>query len=201
MKSYISIIVLFFTLLSCTENPKENSVKAAEKNAAVFASISKKWKFEFPKTNAMIQTTLNEWNEWSQFKSELEQKPKTSLLAFQMKIGNVAIKSDSLDLTVPKELNNPQVRSRLVTLKTKINALDTYINLQEIPEKKVFGLISDINSELKGVYGQWEEIYIKKAIPKEIGEEEMLKALDTTRMANSKFLEDSMLKSNPIKEK
>ena len=102
---------------------------------------------------------------------ELEEKPKTSLLAFQLKVKNVSKRSDSLSLTVPEAFNIPQVRSRLVTLNTKIKSLDTYIHLEDIPQKKIITLISEINEEIKGVYNQMDEIVIKKAIPKEIGEE------------------------------
>jgi hypothetical protein len=202
MRYFLSFIIVFFIIIGCTNNQKQNALseKEAQKNAAVFLAISKKWNFIFPKTNTSIQTTLNSWKEWTQFQKELEQKPKTSLLAFQMKISNVSLKADSLSYTVPERFNIPQVRSRLVTLNTKINALDTYLHLQEIPEKKVFKLIENINSEIKGVYGQLDEILIKQAIPKEIGEDEMIKALDTSRMANAKFLKDTTEKSNQIKE-
>ena len=78
---------------------------------------------------------------------------------------------------------------------TKIKSLDTYIHLQDIPDKKVLNLISEINEEIKGVYTQMDEVVIKKAIPKEIGEEEMLKALDTTRNANFDKMQDAMQKT------
>ena len=203
MRYFFSFIVVFFVIIGCSNNQKQNelSEKEAQKSAAVFLAISKKWDFPFPKTNPSIQTTLNSWNEWTQFQKELEQKPKTTLLAFQMKISNVSLKSDSLSLTVPERFNIPQVRSRLVTLNTKINALDTYLHLQDIPEKKVFTLIENINSEIKGVYSQLDEILIKQAIPKEIGEDDMIRALDTSRMATAKFLEESTEKSNKINEK
>jgi hypothetical protein len=202
MKYFLSFIAVFFIIIGCSNNQKQNelSAKEAQKSATVFSAISKKWNFTFPKTSPSIQTTLNSWNEWTQFQKELEQKPKTTLLAFQMKISNVSLKSDSLSLTVPEQFNIPQVRSRLVTLNTKINALDTYLHLQEIPEKRVFKLIENINSEIKGVYGQLDEILIKQAIPKEIGEDDMIKALDTSRMATAKFLDENTEKSNKTKE-
>lgn len=92
-----------------------------------------------------------------------------------MKIKNVASKADSLHLNVPEGFNNPQVRSRLITLNTKINSLNTYMHLQLIPEKKISQLIKEINSEIKGFYTQLDEVIIKKAIPKEIGEDEMIR--------------------------
>lgn len=202
MKYFYTFIVAIFFMIGCANNSKQDalSAKEAQKNATVFSEISKKWKFNFPTTSSSIQTVLDNWNQWNQFQKELEQKPKTTLSAFQMKISNVSLKADSLSYTVPEKFNIPQVRSRLVTLKTKINALDTYMNLQVIPEKKVFKLIENINSEIKGVYGQFNEIEIKNDIPKEIGEDEMIKALDTSRMATAKFLEEKTEKVNQIKE-
>jgi hypothetical protein len=201
MKKFLFLLVTFFILVSCTEKLNVKSEKAAQKNEAIFKSISSKWQFNFPSTSPSVQSTLNNWNHWEQFKKELEQKPKTSLLAFKMKSKNVALRADSLSLSVPSEFNIPQVRSRLITLNTKLNALETYLNLQDIPEKKVFSLITEINAEIKGVYGQWNEIVVKKAIPREIGEDEMIKALDTSRFANSKFLEKSMSKPELEKKK
>lgn len=203
MKTYFILFLTTVLFISCADdsNRNANSVKEQQKNAEVFLAISKKWSFTFPTTRPEIQTALNDWNDWVQFKKELEQKPKTTLLAFQMKIENVAQKSDSLNLNVPEKFNNPQVRSRLVTLTTKINSLDTFLHLQVIPQKKVFTLIDEINSEIRGVYIQMEEIIIKQAIPKEIGEDDMIRALDTSRMANSKAFEESVTKSNTLKEK
>jgi len=202
MRYFFTFVLVFFIIIGCSDNQKRNdlSEKEAQKRATVFLVISKKWNFTFPKTNPSIQTTLNSWNKWVQFQKELEQNPKATLLAFQMKISNVSLKSDSLSYTVPEEFDIPQVRSRLITLNTKVNALETYLNLQNIPEKKVFKLIENINSEIKGVYGQLDEILIKKAIPKEIGEEDMIKALDTSRMATAKFLEKNIEKSTLKKE-
>lgn len=196
MKYLIPIFFLFLTLLSCEDNEKQNeeSVKIAQKNEIIFKAISKKWQFTFPDSKPEVKTTIADWNEWQQIKRELEEKPKTSLLAFQLKVKNVSKRSDSLSLTVPETFNIPQVRSRLVTLNTKIKSLDTYIHLEDIPQKKIISLISEINEEIKGVYNQMDEVVIKKAIPKEIGEEIMIRALDTTRLARKK-LQDEIIEN------
>lgn len=192
MKYLIPLFILLTTLISCEDNDKQNeeSTKISKKNDAIFKEISKKWQFTFPESKPEVKASISEWNEWQQIKRELEEKPKTSLLAFQMKVKNVSEKSDSLSLTVPESFNIPQVRSRLVTLNTKIKSLDTYIHLEDIPQKRVITLINEINEEIKGVYTQMDEIVIKKAIPKEIGEEIMIRALDTTRLARKKFQDE-----------
>ena len=194
MKQFITFLSLAILLVSCNdfENQKADSTKEIERNEVVFKNISKEWQFTFPKAKPEAEKELLEWNNWQQFKSELEQKPKTSILAFQMKIKNVTIKSDSLSLTVPEPFNTPQVRSRLVTLSTKINSLNTYMHLQLIPQKQVSQLIKEVNGEIKGFYIQLDEILIKKAIPIEIGEEEMIRAFDTTRFATQKFSESNL---------
>ena len=65
---------------------------------------------------------------------------------------------------------------------------------------KIAKLIPEINEEIKGLYNQWDEIIIKKAIPKEIGEELMLQALDTTRNARPSQMKEKMEISNHIKK-
>ncbi|WP_130733198.1 hypothetical protein [Flavobacterium sp. J27] len=192
MKYTALFLILFLSLLSCNDFSKQNeeSIKLIEKKEAVFKAISKKWSFTFPEPRAEVKKNIEGWTEWDQFKRELQEKPKTSLLAFQLKVKNVSKRADSLTLTVPEKFNIPQVRSRLITLNTKIKSLDTFIHLDEIPEKRVLSLITEINEEIKGVHNQWDEIIIKQAIPKEVGEDDMIRALDTTRLANKKFQEE-----------
>ena len=199
MKQLLYFILACVLLVSCNdfdEQAKE-AEKLAQKNELVFQNISKKWNFKFPQAQPEIEKALLSWNEWQQFQKEMQQKPKTSLLAFQVKIKNVSGKADTLVVTVPEKYNSPQVRSRLITLNTKIKSLDTFIHLQDIPEKRVIQLIEEINTEINGVYKQWNEIVIKAAIPKEIGEDEMIRALDTTRNANSKLMEEKMELDSP----
>ena len=189
MKYFLSLFIVVLVFVSCNDYSEQNekSLQLAQKQEAVFKAISKKWAFTFPEAKPEVKQMTKEWNQWEQFKRELEEKPKTSLLAFQLKIKTVSKRVDSLSLTVPENFNIPQVRSRLITLNTKIKSLDTFIHLEEIPQQKVLTLITEINEEIKGVYTQWDEIIIKKAIPKEIGEDLMIRALDTNRMANKKF--------------
>lgn len=200
---FIYSFLLLLVLVSCNDFSDLNaeSEKNKQRNEAVFKAISKEWNFVFPVTKPEIQTTLNEWKDWRQFQNELEQKPKTSLLAFQMKIENVSKRADSLHLTVPVKYNNPQVRSRLITLDTQLNSLNTYMHLQVIPEKKVIGLIKSVNEEIKSVYKQLDEIIIKEAIPMEIGEADLIKALDTSRMATEKVFDDNIKKMDSVNEK
>ena len=150
------------------------------------------WQFNFPKPRQEVAVTLNKWNEWRQFEIEMLQKPKSTLSAFQMKTKNLSSKADTLSITIPIEYNKPQILSRITTLNTKLKSLETFLNLRIIPEQKIATLIPEINEEIKGLYKQWDEIIIKNAIPKEIGEELMLQALDTARNANPDKMREKM---------
>lgn len=196
------ILILFLGLISC-ENDAQQQLEAdkiVQKNEAVFKSISKMWQFNFPNASPVIKANLNAWNEWRQFEIEMRQKPKSSLSAFRLKTKNITTKADTLVATAPLEYQKPQVLSRLTTLNTKIKSLETFMNLQVIPEDRIAKLIPEINEEIKGLYNQWEEIIIKKAIPKEIGEDLMLQALDTTRNARPKEMKEKMEASEQTKK-
>ena len=190
----ITMLVLTLGLMACENDSKQEleAQKVAQKNEAVFKNISKMWQFNFPNPRPEVAGTLSQWNEWRQFEIELSQKPKSTLSAFKMKTKNVSSKADTLVITAPFEYKKPQILSRLTTLNTKIKSLETFMNLEIIPQQKIAKLIPEINEEIRGLYNQWDEIVIKKAIPKEIGEELMLQALDTTRNARPKQMEEKM---------
>lgn len=194
-------MVLTLGLFACESDNQQQleAQKIAQKNEAVFKNISKMWQFHFPNPRPEVNTTLNRWNEWRQFEIEMLQKPQSTLTAFQMKTKNLSSKADTLALTIPLEYNKPQVLSRITTLNTKLKSLETFMNLRVIPEQRIAKLIPEINEEIKGLYKQWDEIIIKKSIPKEIGEELMLQALDTTRNASAKKMNEQIEISNDIK--
>lgn len=197
----VSFLSFFMLLCSCQEDAQHHldAQKIAQKNEAVFKNISKMWQFQFPSARPEITATLNTWNAWRQFEIELLQKPKSTLSAFQLKTKNIASKADALTASIPEEYNKPQVLSRFAALNTKLKSLELYLNLRVIPEQKVAQLIPEINEEIKGLYNQWDEILIKKAIPKEIGEELMLQALDTARNARPDLMKQKMEISDKIK--
>ncbi len=198
MKYFLYCFILLCVLTSCQDKAFENKAaqELKEHHEKVFQSVSSNWTFDFPSAQPEIETTLQEWNHWQQFQHELQQHPKTSMLAFQMKIDNVAKRADSLSLQVPERFNNPQVKSRLITLSTQLNSLNTYMQLEEVPEKKVLELIKTVNNEISSVYLQLNEIIVKEKIPMEMGEADMIRALDTTRLANEALFEKNLEKTD-----
>lgn len=191
---------LFFTLLSCKEEDNDKlMVEMEKKNALAFEKINKSWNIIIPAQSPEVQSEISKWKEWQSFEQDLKQKPKASISAFKLKVESLAKKSDSLHLSVPYQFNKPQVRSRIIAMQTKIQALDTYFSLDIVPQDKVEPLIREINKELIAFYNQCNEIVIKNRIPFEVGEKEMISALDTTR--NAKTMDFDELEKIEVQEK
>jgi hypothetical protein len=121
------------------------------------------------------------WNEWRIFLSELNQKPKSTIGAFQKKAKELSKKAADLNNNIPIAYNKPEVKSRIAVLISKVNALNLFINLDEIPYQKVVALVTEINIQLVSLQTQLDEIVRKSTIPKEEGESDLIQMLDTSR--------------------
>lgn len=184
MKS--KIYCLFFALaflVSCQdeEAQRQAALKDAKKKELIFDNISKGWQFYTPPLNPKTQGMVSNWAELRMFLLELNQKPQSSIGAFQKKAKVLSAKAGELSNTVPQPFNKPEVKSRISVLTTKINSINLFINLHEIPDQKVVSLVKDANIELAGLYRQMDEIVRKSEIPREQGEADMIKMLDTAR--------------------
>lgn len=186
-------------IISCNdENNQEDNETIIAKNTQTFNLVNSIWNLKIPTLSASVQNEITNWNEWRQFAVEINQKPKSNLTAFQLKTKNLSSKVDSLQLNIPAQFDKPQVKSRLAALTTKIKLLDTFIHLTDVPQNKIKTLIPEINAEINALVGQWEEIIIKKQIPKEVGEDYMIQALDTTRNANPELMMEKMKQQDSI---
>ncbi|MCR5861030.1 hypothetical protein LRS05_02215 [Flavobacterium sp. J372] len=187
---YISIIIAVTfaaTLFSCEEDDKQrriDTIRAEKHNDSILKIISNNWSFEVAPPTPAVQQRIMTWSEWNQLMTELEQKPKGGINAYKQKTKNLVDKADRVRQNLPSMFAKPQVYSRLGVLVTKIKDLYTYLNVDVIQDKKVLKLIADTRQEITSVQNQLDEIIRISQIPKEQGEEEMLRALDTTRMAN-----------------
>jgi hypothetical protein len=118
---------------------------------------------------------------WRNFITEINQKPKSTIGAFQKKASALSKKVMDLNETMPSEFNKPQIKARIAVLTTKIKSMDLFIHLDQIPSSKVVKLISEINTEIDYFQLQLEEIVTKSKIPMEEGEEDIIRMKDTTR--------------------
>ena len=189
MKYILSLFLLSMVLFTgCKEDDKTHEMqiaKALKEKELVFSTINKTWNFAPRPLIPEAQTITNNWSDWRLFTSELYQKPKGTIGAFQRKTKSLVQKVDILNNTIPEKISKPQIKSRLMAIITKVKALHTFINLDRIPEKKVVILITDLNVELMAFQDQIEEIVRRSHIQKEEGEQEMLNSLNGSQPTNS----------------
>ena len=175
---------VLFLMLSCQENKEQRLVenaKNAKKQEIIFDNINKGWNFNAKPINTTSQGLVGMWNEWRIFLSELNQKPKSTIGAFQKKAKELSKKAADLNNNIPIAYNKPEVKSRIAVLISKVNALNLFINLDEIPYQKVVALVNEINIQLVSLQTQLDEIIRKSTIPKEEGESDLIQMLDTSR--------------------
>jgi hypothetical protein len=86
-----------------------------------------------------------------------------------------------LQMNIPFEFDNQQIKSRISVIITKVKSLDLYIHLRQIPEQKVIKLVNELNTEIDYFQLQMEEIVKRSQIPMEEGEQDLIKMKDTSR--------------------
>lgn len=189
MKYKISLLLLLtIVLFSCQSNDERRlaeNAKEAKKKEAIFNNINKGWTFIDEPINEISVSKLNSWTEWRDFMKEIGDKPRKTIGAFQKKSTAISKKAMALNSNIPSEFNLPQIKSRISILITKIKMLDLFIHLSKIPDDKVVFLVQEINKELISLERQMDKIVEKAKIPKEQGEEDFLRMLDTTRAIKS----------------
>lgn len=178
-------LLLFFTSFISCKNDTDIRVieqqKEAKKKEVVFNKISKGWIFAIKPIESTTQLKINGWIEWRAFLTEINQKPKSSIGAFQKKAAALSKKVIDLNNNIPSQFNNPQVKSRITAVTTKIKTLDLFIHLNQIQDQKIIPLIADINIEIIALERQMEEIVRRSLIPRESGEPDYIKIKDTSR--------------------
>ncbi len=183
---YIVLFLFIFALFSCKnedEKRQVESLKDIKKKELIFSIIEKNWIFNAKSINTTAQINTNTWKEWRSFLEELDQKPKKTIGAFQKKAAELSKKAMALNDFTPVEYNNPQMKSRIAILITKVRMLDLYIHLTDIPEQKVIALIPEINTQLVALQNQMDKISQKSKIPLEEGESELLQMIKDTARA------------------
>lgn len=185
MKYKIALILLLvFVLQSCQnedEKRRAENAKEAKKNEKIFNNINKSWIFIDEPINEAAEQKVSSWNEWREFLKEIGDKPRKTIGAFQKKAKTISKKAIALNNNIPAEFNEPQIKSRISILITKVKMMDLFIHLSKIPDDKVAFLIGEINKEIVSLERQMDKIVEKAKIPKEEGEADFLRMLDTAR--------------------
>ena len=184
---YIYLTLIGLVLFSsCEENEKsaeEQQMLIAQKRDSIFKTIDDQWVIQIPKINQNVQSNLVNWKEWNDFEKEYRIKPVTSLSAFHKKAQRLSKLAAEMQNNIPEVYNKPDVKSRIFLLNTNLNSLEMLLELDLIPAKEVKELFGKINKNYQSLANQFDEILIRKAIPMEVGEQEMIQSLDTIKRA------------------
>jgi len=183
-RNLFPFLICFFFLFACQNKDEQHLLEQqrdAKARELVFSTISNGWHFDDPSLNPNTQLLIQNWKELQDFSNELHQIPKSSIGAFQKKSKNLSKKVLLLNATIPAQFAKPEIKSRLAALTTKINSINLFINIDDIPAQKILILVNDVNAELNSLYRQMDEIVRKNEIPKEEGESDMIRMLDATR--------------------
>jgi hypothetical protein len=181
-----SFYILFFAVLivSCKDDDSQLIIeqqKEAQKKEVVFNTINRGWIFDISPLEATTQNKIQNWVEWRNFLTEINQKPKSTIGAFQKKAAILSKKAMDLEVNIPLDFNKQQIKCRISVIITKVKSLDLYIHLRQIPEQKVIKLVGEINTEIDFFQLQMEEIVKRSQIPLEEGEQDLILMKDTTR--------------------
>ncbi|MFZ4678536.1 MAG: hypothetical protein ACOYLP_00050 [Flavobacterium sp.] len=182
--SFSTLLLLLVFLSSCQEDPKVRALeqkKETQKREVIFTNINKGWNFNAQPINETSRELRTNWTEWRLFLNELGQKPKSSIGAFQQKAKTLCKRAAELNNNIPIKYNLLEIKSRIAVITTKINAINLYIHLNQIPDKKIVQLVQEIHIEVASMQWQLDEIKRKSEIKMEEGESDMIRMLDTTR--------------------
>lgn len=189
MKLSLLYLVFFMLVLASCQNDNATLIieqqKEAKKKEVIFNNINRGWVFNIAPVEPITQSRINSWMEWRNFLTEINQKPKSTIGAFQKKSKALSVKVMDLNNTIPLEFNKPQVKARIAVVTTKIKSLDLFIHLNQIPDAKVVKLVGEINMEVEYLQLQMEEIVKRSLIPREDGEPDILSMKDSTRAVPS----------------
>ncbi|WP_026708373.1 hypothetical protein [Flavobacterium frigidarium] len=171
-------------LTSCKDDSEKRRLeneKQQKKNELIFSKVSNAWDFYDEPINETSENLVSDWTEFRSLLNELRLKPKKTIGAFQQKATAISKKAAAMDDNIPEKFNQPQIKSRIATMTTKVRLLDLYIHLDLIPAEKVVKIISEINNELASLQRQMDKIEVISTIPVEIGESELKQMLDASR--------------------
>jgi hypothetical protein len=185
---YILLLSLFMAFFSCQDDTAQRAAEIKEitqKNHNAFQDIKSKWNFSIPQPTAGAATQMANWQEWKLYVKELQQKPKPTLQDYRAKAKLMVTRTEGLLNNMPPLFDNPAVRTRISVLITKVRLISTFLSADNnIPASRITGLVADINRESGLLLLQFDELVRRSQIRTEQGEEEMIRALDTVRMAN-----------------
>jgi hypothetical protein len=104
------LFLSFFIHFSCQQDNEKRLIqqqKELAKNEAVFKKISSAWNFRAMNLQASSQELVKDWAQWRLFLTELQQKPTSSIGAFQKKSKALSKKTEEVLQSIPHQLFSP----------------------------------------------------------------------------------------------
>ena len=182
---FLVVLLMFFGCKDDSEQRLAAQEKDLQKKDVIFTAISNAWSFRTIQPQEKSQTLIANWEELRLLLLELNQKPKSSIGAFQKKAIDLTKKADSVYNSIPTVLQIPEFKSRFLVLLNQFRTLELFITLDEIPQAKVIAVIEEINKQLASIEIQLDEFVRKSEVPMEQGESDMIRMLDTSRAAKN----------------
>lgn len=185
---FLLLFVSLVTFLGCKDDSAERlaaNKKDLEKKDAIFNAINNAWRFRTIQPQAKSQSLIANWEELRLLLLELNQKPKSTIGAFQKKAIDLTKKADAVYNSVPPTLQIPEFKSRFLVLLNQFRTLELFITLDDIPQQKVIAVIEEVNKQLASIEIQLDEYIRKSEVPMEQGESDMIRMLDTSRAAKN----------------
>ena len=111
---FLLICITTLFLISCEEDNEKRLIqqqKEVAKKEEIFKKIDKAWSFRTMNLEASSQNLVKDWAEWRLFLTELQQKPTSTIGAFQKKAIDLTKKADAVYNSVPPTLQIPEFKS------------------------------------------------------------------------------------------
>ena len=92
---FTAVFFIVITILSCKNDSEKqllDTERELKKTELIVNNVSKSWTFNASPSNSASQANAVKWTEWRLFMSELNQKPKKSIRAFQNKVAELSKK-------------------------------------------------------------------------------------------------------------
>lgn len=184
MKYIIKILFVSWLLVQCDKKPEATSTveQSAVSGDSVLVVMKKNWKFDQIQYPAEAYAVLNNWDNWRIFFQNLQKRPTNSLRAYKEQVKMLLSDVESVESSVPEGFQNPRIFSRINVLKTHLQQLDMYLELNPLPLKDIQSLLPKIDKDIRVVIFQFKEKIEKDKLPKNI--QEPVLEYDTIRRAN-----------------
>ena len=122
--SILSLALLGLFTLHCLQSCKDNSPQTMPDETLETIQIFGQTPFSFPLLSPQAQDIITDWPVFKDFKRISGNLVNIPIEDMKYRSNNLRLQSDSLAVTLPKALESPIIRARLLVVSTRINLLN-----------------------------------------------------------------------------